>query len=154
MTVVDLDTNTVDATPITVGSGPSSVAFTPDGAHAYVTNFVGSSVSVIDTATRIATSITVDANPISVAVSPDGSKVYVGHGAPGDTVTVIDTATNTVAGEITVGTNVGGITFTPDGSTAFVNVFGAGRGRGRRRRDRRPWSEPRSRWAPARPRSS
>jgi YVTN family beta-propeller protein len=40
-------------------------------------------------------------------------------------VTVIDTATNTVTGEITVGTNVGGIAFTPDGSTAFVAVFGA-----------------------------
>jgi YVTN family beta-propeller protein len=40
-------------------------------------------------------------------------------------VTVIDTATNTVAGEITVGTNVGDIAFTPDGSTAFVAVFGA-----------------------------
>ena len=50
----------------------------------------------------------------------------MGHGAPGDTVTVIDTATDTVVGEITVGTNVGGIAFTPDGSTAFVNIFGSG----------------------------
>jgi YVTN family beta-propeller protein len=40
-------------------------------------------------------------------------------------VTVIDTATNTVSGDITVGTNVGGIAFTPDGSIAFVAVFGA-----------------------------
>ena len=124
VTVVDLDTNTVDGSPITVGSGPSDVAFTPDGAHAYVTNFDTTTVSVIDTATRTTTPITVGANPISVAVSPDGSKAYVGHGAPGDTVTVIDTATNTVTGEITVGTNVGGIAFTPDGTTAFVAVFG------------------------------
>ena len=29
-----------------------------------------------------------------------------------------------MTGEITVGTNVGGIAFTPDGSTAFVAVFG------------------------------
>src|SRR6185436_1361484 len=117
VTVVDLDTNTPDGT-IAVGAGPSDVAFTPDGAHAYVTNYDTTTVSVIDAATRTATPVTVGANPISVAVSPDGSKVYVGHGSPGDTVTVIDTATNTVSGEITVGTNVGGIAFTPDGATA------------------------------------
>ena len=37
--------------PITVGKGPTTVAITPDGKHAYVINRDDSTVSVITTAT-------------------------------------------------------------------------------------------------------
>ncbi len=52
--MIDTATNTVTAT-ITVGNGPRSVAITPDGALAYVTNFGADTVSVIDTATNTVT---------------------------------------------------------------------------------------------------
>jgi YVTN family beta-propeller protein len=60
-----------------------------------------------------------------VAAAPDGSKVYVANLAsnplfPTGTVSVIDTATNTVTGTIPVGAFPGGVAVTPDGSKVYV----------------------------------
>jgi YVTN family beta-propeller protein len=53
-------------------------------------------VSVIDTKTdTVIAAIQVGANPFGVAVTPDGRKVYVAN-AGSNTVSVIDTETNTV----------------------------------------------------------
>ena len=41
--------------------------------------------------------------PYGVAVSPDGKKVYVTNYVNSNTVSVIDTATNTVTATVTVG---------------------------------------------------
>jgi YVTN family beta-propeller protein len=49
--VIDTASNTVSAT-ITTGVAPFGVAVTPDGKHAYVTDFSDNSVSVIRTATN------------------------------------------------------------------------------------------------------
>src|SRR5271167_883174 len=46
VSVIDAASNTVVAT-VTVGSGPTGVAITPDGTQAYVTNQNENSVSVI-----------------------------------------------------------------------------------------------------------
>jgi YVTN family beta-propeller protein len=55
-----------------------------------------------------------------VAVTPDGSKVYVANFLD-TTVSVIDTATNTVVGSpITVGAAPVGVAVTPDGSKVYV----------------------------------
>jgi YVTN family beta-propeller protein len=108
------------------------------------------SVSVIDTATNtVVATIPVGSEPIGVAVSPvqrkrederergdggrrerepDGSKVYVANGAvfitngtflPG-TVSVIDTAINTVVATIPVGVGPFGVAANPDGSKVYV----------------------------------
>ena len=54
-----------------------------------------------------------------MAVTPDGSKVYVpNYGS--DTVSVIDTATNTVITTIPVGATPWGVAVTPDGSRVYV----------------------------------
>jgi len=55
-----------------------------------------------------------------VAVSPDGSKVYVTND-DASTVSVIDTATNTVT-TIPLGSGAGpdGVAVTPDGSKVYV----------------------------------
>jgi YVTN family beta-propeller protein len=59
-----------------------------------------------------------------VAVTPDGSKVYVANSHT-NTVSVIDTATNTVVGSpITVGTGPEGVAVTPDGSKVYVANLG------------------------------
>ena len=54
------------------------MAITPDGKHAYVTNFRDGTVSVITTATGAASApITVGKFPVSVAITPDGKRAYV-----------------------------------------------------------------------------
>ena len=70
--MIDTTTNTVAGVPITVGSGPLEVAITPDGTHAYVTNFNAGTVSVIDTTTNTVAGvpITVGTKPIGVAICP------------------------------------------------------------------------------------
>ena len=57
--------------------------------------------------------------PDGVTVSPDGSHAYVANGN-GNSVSVIDTATNTVAATIPVGAAPWGVAFSPDGSHAYV----------------------------------
>jgi uncharacterized repeat protein (TIGR01451 family) len=128
VTVVDTGTNVAVGEPIAVGDGPNSVAITPDGSRAYVTNANGlaDSVSVVDTATNTVTAtVDVGIGPAQVAINPNGTRAYVTDNAE-DAVYVIDTATNTVAGApIPAGDGASGIAFTPDGSRAYVaNLFG------------------------------
>ena len=67
VSVIDLATNTVVGSPITVGDRPADIAITPDGTRAYVTNVGSNNVSVIDLATN-----TVVGSPIPVGFSPFG----------------------------------------------------------------------------------
>ena len=65
---------------------------------------------------------------MGVAVTPDGKKVYVANensvtGVPGS-VSVIDTATNTVTSTITVGHQPFGVAIAPNGKKVYVtNLF-------------------------------
>src|SRR5262249_43415822 len=92
----------------------------PDGSKVYVANF-GTNISVIATATNtVVVAVPVGIFPWGVAVTPDGSKVYVANHADG-TISVIDTATNTVVGSpITVGSFPAGVAVAPDGSKVYV----------------------------------
>ena len=77
--MIDTATNTVVAT-VPVGTNPIGVAITPDGKHAYVTNFTSNNVSVIDTATNtVVATVPVGNNPVGVAVTPDGKHAYVAN---------------------------------------------------------------------------
>ena len=76
VTVIDTAAETVLAT-IPVGTGPTRVAITPEGARAYVSNRDSDSVSAIDTATdTVVATIPVGDNPAALAVSPNGQRVY------------------------------------------------------------------------------
>ena len=95
---------------VPVGTGPWAVAISPDGTKVYVANSAGNTVSVIRRpGNTVVATIPVGNVPYGVAITPDGTQAYVtNHGAPGaagdGTVSVIATATNTVAGlPITVG---------------------------------------------------
>ena len=109
-TVSVIDTATrAQTTTVAVGRSPQSIAaaVTPHGPRAYVPNFDDNTVTVIDltTHTPLPNPIAVGEGPLGVAVTLDGTRVYVtnfgaidtdeGDGN-GDTVSFIDTATNTV----------------------------------------------------------
>ena len=91
--------------------------------RAYVAHPLGS-ITVIDTATStVVTKIPVcpdfTCSPAIPAVTPNGARVYVTNSFQ-DTVTVIDTLTNTVIDTIIVGQSPLGIAITPDGTRAYV----------------------------------
>jgi hypothetical protein len=112
-------------TPITVGSGPSAIAITPDATTAYVTdegttNTAPGFVTPIDLLTNTAgTAIPVGSGPGAIAITPNGLTAYVGN-YNDDTVTPINLATNTPDTPIPVGAPPTAISISPDGSTAYV----------------------------------
>jgi YVTN family beta-propeller protein len=122
ISVIRTATNTVVATvALPVGSNPRGVAVTPDGKHVYVANEAGN-VSVIATATKTAVAtIPVGMVPTSVAITPDGTSAYVANGGS-NTVSVIDTASNTVEATVPfpAGSGPNAIAITPDGKHAYV----------------------------------
>lgn len=131
--VIDTQTNTVTAT-LTLGFRPSGVVIAPDGRRAYVPNWDSSHgrgvVSVIDTDTiTVVDTITLSGlggGPNGVAITPNGRHVYVATdhelGMPESqgTVSVIDTATNTVATRIRGNPFPSTMTITPNGDFAYV----------------------------------
>ncbi|WP_300427145.1 beta-propeller fold lactonase family protein [Methanobacterium sp.] len=126
-TVSVINTTTPPETnTIPVGSSPSGVAVSPDGATVYVTNYFSNYVSVIDTATNnVTNNITVGNNPYGVAFNPDGTIAYVTNQGSGS-VSVIDTATYNVTTTILVGSSPSGVAVSPDGTIAYVANQGSG----------------------------
>ena len=100
VSVIHTATKTVVKT-VPVGTGPWAVAISPDGTKVYVANSAGNTVSVIRRpGNTVVATIPVGNVPYGVAITPDGTQAYVtNHSAgPDNTVSVIATATNTVAG--------------------------------------------------------
>jgi YVTN family beta-propeller protein len=106
VSVISTRTNTVVVT-IHAGVGPFGIAFTPNARWAYVTNDLSTDVSVINTRTsRVVDTIPVVDSPDGVAITPDGRRAYVsnfGNSPEPGSLSVIDTRTNEVTGNITVG---------------------------------------------------
>jgi YVTN family beta-propeller protein len=120
---VNAATNRVVGVPVEAGKGPTSVAITPDGKYAYVTDVFGKSVSVIETGLRrnVATIEEVGEEPFGIAITPDGKYAYVTDRAS-DEVAVISTATKKLVESIPlpVGAEPTGIAISPTGKFAFV----------------------------------
>ncbi|MDV6278715.1 YncE family protein, partial [Rhodococcus erythropolis] len=126
VSVISTATNTVTAA-VPVGSTPRGVAITPDGTRVYVTTGGArdGTVSVISTATNTVTAaVPVGGTPFGVAVAPDGMHAYVTN-LVGDSVSVIETATNTTA-TVPVGVGPRGVAITPDGTHTYVTNSGDG----------------------------
>jgi YVTN family beta-propeller protein len=110
------------------GLVPVGVAADPEGVKAYVAvtdpaRAVEDFVAVLDPRTAAPAParirIGIGAAPTGIAVSPNGRKAYVtNRGA--NTVSVIDTASNTVSSTIPGFHAPTGITFTPDGQKVLV----------------------------------
>jgi YVTN family beta-propeller protein len=140
--------NNASVSSIKVDGFPVSVAFSPDGARAYVASQGSSatnyqySVTTLDTATgRVISDLVSPQVPYpwnGMAISPDGSKVYFDAlvtfprpGKPSITqagIGVVDTATNTLANTIDCqrqhNHNVipGNLALTPDGKSLYITM--------------------------------
>ena len=124
VTPVDTATNTAGTKiPFAADSTiPESIAITPDGTTAYVTDPLDKTVIPIDLATNIAeTPIPVAGYTVAIAVTPNGATAYV---TDADGVTPINTATNTAGTPIPISGGAAGIAITPNGTTAYVGVDG------------------------------
>jgi len=121
VSVVNTATNTIQQT-ITVGgnfSDPYQILVSPDGSHAYVTNFSSNTVSVINTATySVVNTIPVGMGPGGMAISPDGNFIYVSCYYGGN-VSVINTNTDAIVQTININSPVG-ISVTADGKNVYV----------------------------------
>ena len=106
---------------MSVGSSfPTDVALSADGSTA-VSSLSGSDQAwIIDGSGTAFVSVT--AGPYAAAVSPTTGLAYLA-GQTSGAVSVVNTATRSVASTITVGGSLSDIAITPDGSTALVSVL-------------------------------
>ena len=118
---VDLSTGTVAHT-VTVGAQPFGVTVGPDDT-AYIGNTGGNSVSAINAAGTVTATIALPSSPSGLAVSPDGTELYVTVASGG--VVPVATTTNTPGALIATGAGSYAVSFSTDGSTAWVVDSGA-----------------------------
>jgi YVTN family beta-propeller protein len=98
------------------------LAFSPNGAIAYVVNSGSGSVSPITVSTGVVgAAIAVGSTPRNVAVTPDGATLYVSNFGS-NSVSVITTSTSAVTA-VSVGAGPSGIGLSPDGTMAYVTNF-------------------------------
>jgi YVTN family beta-propeller protein len=93
---------------------PSTIAFSADGARAYITHSTpGGAMSVLDLASHtLGAVIGLNSYPYGIGVAANGPRVYVSRGGAG-TLSVLDTTTTTVMTEVTVGLQPALIALTP-----------------------------------------
>ena len=125
--VADTATDLV-VTPVPTGDVPRPVVVNAAGTRAYVGNTGNpESVTVVDLATNaVVTTIPSGGffdRPENLAITPDGSRLYAanfGQAAGGTTVSVIDTASNTITKNITVGKSPIATVADPSGERVYV----------------------------------
>jgi YVTN family beta-propeller protein len=107
---------------VKVGPRPRSVAFTPDGAKAYVPSENGASLTAIDVG-KLAPSKTIDLGkgmrPMGTHMSADGKLLYVSTGRS-KMALVLDTSTDKVVASVEAGDRPWGIGLAPDEKTLYT----------------------------------
>jgi YVTN family beta-propeller protein len=107
---------------IDVGGRPRSVVFKSDGNRGFIPSEAGGYVTVIDPSSHKSLAkiqLPEGSLPMGSVLSKDGKELYVSTGR-GNSVVVIDTVKNEVAGTIAVGNRVWGIALSPDGSKLYT----------------------------------
>ena len=107
-----------------IGAKPNQLAVTPDGKIAYVPCDDGT-YWVIDTAkAEVVTKIYTGGRPHNTLCSPDGKRMYLAPMERADKVTICDTATHAVLGEIAFSGAVRPIAISADETRFYANVDG------------------------------
>jgi PQQ-dependent catabolism-associated beta-propeller protein len=103
VTVVRMDSMSIEKSVATGGSRPVDVALSRDGTRAWVSHGESGDVRVLDASTLdVLATIPVGPRAWWTALTPDGSRLYVTVGRAGEVV-VIDTAAGKVVGRIAAG---------------------------------------------------
>jgi YVTN family beta-propeller protein len=121
VSVIDAITETIIAT-IPVEYNPQDLEMSPDGTRVYVSNFSAASVSVIDTGSNmVVATISVGFVPSGMDTTPTGGRLYV---VDNGSVAVIDTATNTLSGRVTLPPfhTSRDVAIAPDGTRGYVTI--------------------------------
>jgi YVTN family beta-propeller protein len=117
ISIISVSSNKVIKT-ISLTSAPQQIAFSPNGAVAYVTTATG--LEVIDTSNYAVSAIIGPLDsPEGVAVSPQGNLVYVTESAA-NVVLAINPSTNKVVKSIAVGELPWRVIFNAAGNDAYV----------------------------------
>jgi YVTN family beta-propeller protein len=118
--VVNPHTNTI-VKSIPTGPIPRKIAFSADGTRAYVTNFGGNAVDVLDVwrQTNLGTPIIVGNAPWGIATTPDGVGYVANYND--NTISVLDTSTNTVTATLNARANPQDVTLTTRARPAILN---------------------------------
>ena len=111
---IDTATDTLIRFVTIGGTGAKDIVATPDSRFVYVANYTASMVNVINTSTNKVSNIATAAGPRRLAMTPGGDRVFATDYL-GNSVSVIDTFTQTLIQNIGVGGHPRGITITPDG---------------------------------------
>ena len=102
---------------------PTWMTATPDGSKLYLADTGSDRISVVDAQTMTITKtiqLPFGSTPITVSVTPDGKEVWVADGASSDGAVVISTATDSVVKVIPTNGMALAITFSRDGSDAYI----------------------------------
>ncbi len=134
--VVNLNTNEIIGSAITVGTAPSALAITPDGTYVYVISYTtgdlsAGTISIINTMNNSVrlNAISGFSGPFAIAITPNGQYAYVTNfgsnnfSPVGTTVSIVGIVSNTIVATITLGIQPAGIAITPDGSFAYVSNY-------------------------------
>ncbi|RJR29141.1 MAG: T9SS C-terminal target domain-containing protein [Candidatus Latescibacterota bacterium] len=131
--VVCVDVWSFRALPaIPVGENPHTIRIHPAGTHAYVTNFLDNTVSVIDISAvspeynRVVETIPVGLGPLDALVSPDGDRLIVSN-VYSRSLSIVDTdehsATfNRVLATVSTGQTTRSVAVTPDGGYIYLGT--------------------------------
>ncbi len=105
----------------TQGEAPHMVKLGPKGEWAYVSNTGSDTVAAIHLETGETKLIPVGGRPQGAALSLDGKLLYVTN-SDGNKISIINTETKEVTGEIATGQGPGRIALTPDGAQLVYNL--------------------------------
>jgi YVTN family beta-propeller protein len=120
-TVATINVGTASMTgSVTVPTGPSGIAVTPDGSTIYVSSLNNGEVTALNAATHaVIATVKVGTSPTHVAINPAGTLVYVVDQGSNQ-ISAINHSTKTLAATIPVGNHPTAVAFSPDGSRAYV----------------------------------
>lgn len=103
------------------GKSPHMVIPTPDGEWAYASDTDSDVVAAIRLKTGDVTLIATGKRPQGGVLSEDARRLYIVN-TDGNKISIIDTASKKVTGEIATGKGPGRIAMTPDGKTLVYNL--------------------------------